>query len=126
MTIMISGTNSLSSKCGAYHRWVTNGLICTDWLLFPLKTGKRQPQCTRQECAMVLYPIKYQKHVKQQEVIIMNLERELKAAREEIYKLKTGIVISNFMKQENSGIWEKPKHSESRFERFSANDAVEV
>lgn len=55
----------------------------------------------------------------------MNLERELKAATEEIYKLKTGNV-SNFMKQNNSGIWEKPKYSKSRFQRFSANDAGEV
>jgi hypothetical protein len=64
--------------------------------------------------------------VKQQEVRIRNLERELKAAREEICKLKTGNLSSNFMQQENSGIWEKPKHSKSGFHTFSANDAGQV
>jgi hypothetical protein len=48
-------------------------------------------------------PCKYQKHVKQQEGRIRNLEREKKAAREEICKLKAGSVSSNFMEQDNSG-----------------------
>jgi hypothetical protein len=47
-------------------------------------------------------------------------------AREEICKLKTDNVSSYFMQQENSGLWEKPKHSKSRFHRFSANDAGQV
>jgi hypothetical protein len=64
--------------------------------------------------------------VKQQGERIRNLKRELKAAREEICKLKTGNVSSNFMQQESSGNWEKPKHSKSRFQRFSANDAGQV
>jgi hypothetical protein len=44
---------------------------------------------------MILYPIKYHKHVKQQEVRIRNLEEELKAAREEMCKLKTDNVSNN-------------------------------
>jgi hypothetical protein len=48
------------------------------------------------------------------------------AAREEICKLKTGNVSSNFMQQENSGNWENPKHSKSRFQMFCANDAGQV
>jgi uncharacterized coiled-coil DUF342 family protein len=47
-------------------------------------------------------PCKYQKHVKQQEVRIRQLEKELKAAREEICKLRAGNVSSNFMEQDNS------------------------
>jgi hypothetical protein len=71
-------------------------------------------------------PCKYQKHVKQQGERIRNLEKELKAAREEICKPKTGNVSSSFMQQENSGNWEKPKLYKSRFWRFSANDAGQV
>jgi hypothetical protein len=41
--------------------------------------------------------------VKQQEDRIRHLEKELKAAREEICKLKAGNVSSNFMEQNNSG-----------------------
>jgi hypothetical protein len=88
---MMSGANNLSSKCGTCHRWVTNGLICTGCC------NCFQPQCTRQVHAMVLYPIKYQKHVKQWEVRMRNLERKLKAAKEKICKLKRGNVSSNFM-----------------------------
>jgi hypothetical protein len=54
------------------------------------------------------------------------LVKGIKAAREEICKLKTRNVSSNFMQQENSGNWEKPKHSKTRFQRFSANDAGQV
>jgi hypothetical protein len=45
--------------------------------------------------------------VKQQEDRIRHLEKELKAAREEICKLKAGNVGSNFMEQDNSGNWKK-------------------
>jgi hypothetical protein len=61
--------------------------------------------------------------VKQQEGRIRHLEKELKAAREEICKLKAGNVSSNFMEQDNSRNWEKTKNSNSRSHRFSANDA---
>jgi predicted RNase H-like nuclease (RuvC/YqgF family) len=43
---------------------------------------------------------KYQKHVKQQEERVRHLERELRAARKEIYKLEGGIVSSNFMQHD--------------------------
>jgi hypothetical protein len=45
---------------------------------------------------------------------------------EEICKLKAGNVISNFMEEDNSGKWKKPKKSNSRSHRFSANDACQV
>jgi hypothetical protein len=56
---MMYDTDSLSSKCGACHRWVINGLICTQclWLLLPLKLSNHQPQRTIQEHAIVLYPM---------------------------------------------------------------------
>jgi hypothetical protein len=56
---IMSNTLTLSNKCGPCHRWVINGLIGTDrlWLLLPLKLCNHQPQCTRQEHAMVLYPM---------------------------------------------------------------------
>jgi hypothetical protein len=41
--------------------------------------------------------------VKQQEERIRHLEKELKAAMEEICNLKAGNVSSNFMEQEKSG-----------------------
>jgi hypothetical protein len=90
---MMSDTDSLSKKCVACYRWVINGLICTDclWLLLPLKLCNHQPQCTRQEER------------------IRHLEKELKAAREEICKLKARNVSSNFMEQDNSGNWKKKK-----------------
>jgi predicted RNase H-like nuclease (RuvC/YqgF family) len=55
-------------------------------------------------------PFKYQKHVKQQQERIRHLEKELKEAREEICKLKSGNVSSNFMEQDNSGNWKKQKY----------------
>jgi hypothetical protein len=42
-------------------------------------------------------PCKYQKHVQQREKRIRHMEKELKAAREQICKLKAGNVSSNFM-----------------------------
>jgi hypothetical protein len=38
---------------------------------------------------------------------IRHLEHELKAAREDICKLKAGNVSSNFKEQDNSGNWKK-------------------
>jgi hypothetical protein len=63
-------------------------------------------------------PCKYQKHVKRQEGRIKHLENELKAAREQICKLKAGSVSSNFMQQDNSGNWKQPKNSNSSSHRF--------
>jgi hypothetical protein len=40
--------------------------------------------------------------MKQQEGKITHLEKELKAAREEICKLKAGNISSNFVEQDNS------------------------
>jgi hypothetical protein len=40
--------------------------------------------------------------VKQQEGRIRHLEKELKAAREKICKLRAGNVSSNFMEEDNS------------------------
>jgi hypothetical protein len=53
----MSHSDCLSNKCGACHRWVINGLICTEclWLLLPLKLCNHQSQCTRQEHDTVLY-----------------------------------------------------------------------
>jgi hypothetical protein len=61
---------------------------------------------------------KYQKHVKQQEWRIGHLEQELKAAREEISRLKA----VNVRKQRNSNNWITSKNSKSRCHRFSAAD----
>jgi hypothetical protein len=66
---------------------------------------------------------KYQKHVKQQEWRIRYLEKELKAAREEISRLKVVNVSSSVRKQRNSNNWITPKNSKSRCCRFSADDA---
>lgn len=54
---IMSDTYSLSTKCGAGCRWVTNCLIsrdCDYW--FHLKC-KHHPQHTRQEDVMVLWPM---------------------------------------------------------------------
>jgi hypothetical protein len=53
-------------------------------------------------------------------------EQELKAAREEINKLKAGNISSSFIEQDTSGHWKKPKNSKSRCYRFSANDVSNV
>jgi hypothetical protein len=66
---------------------------------------------------------KYQKHVKQQEWRIRHLEQELKAAREEISRLKAVNVSSSVRKQRTSNNWITPKNSKSRCCRFSADDA---
>jgi hypothetical protein len=47
--------------------------------------------------------------VKQQEERIRHLEKELKAAREEICKLKAGNVSRIFMEQDNPGNWRRQK-----------------
>jgi hypothetical protein len=65
-------------------------------------------------------------YVKQQEGRIGHLERALKAAREEICKLKAVNVISNFMEQNNAGNWKKPKKFQLWVHRFTANDASQV
>jgi hypothetical protein len=65
--------------------------------------------------------------VKQQEERNGHLEKELKAAKEEICKLKAGNVSSNFMEQDNSGSWGGGGNKyNSRSHRFSANDAYQV
>jgi hypothetical protein len=69
-------------------------------------------------------PYNFQQHVKQQERRITHLAKELKAAREEICKLKAGNVNSNFLEQENSGNW--GGNSNSRAHKFSANDAGQI
>jgi predicted RNase H-like nuclease (RuvC/YqgF family) len=66
---------------------------------------------------------KYQKHVKQLEWRIRHLEQKLKAAREEISRLKAVNVSSRVRKQRNSNHWITPKISKSRCRRFSADDA---
>jgi hypothetical protein len=43
--------------------------------------------------------------VKQQEERIRQLEKELKAAKKELYTMKGGNASSNFMQQDNSGSW---------------------
>jgi hypothetical protein len=69
---------------------------------------------------------KYQKHAKHQEGKIRRLEQELKAAREEISRLKAGNVSSSIREQGKLETWIKPKNSKSRCRRFSANDAPQV
>jgi hypothetical protein len=64
--------------------------------------------------------------VKQQEGTIRHLEKEGKATREEICKLKAGNVTSMFMEQDNSGNGGADKNSNSRPRKFSANDASQV
>jgi hypothetical protein len=54
------------------------------------------------------------------------LEQELKAAREEICKLKVGNISSNFIEEDIIASWKKPNNSKSRCCRFSANDASQV
>jgi hypothetical protein len=71
-------------------------------------------------------PCKYQRKSKKQEERIRHWEQVLKAAREEIYKLKAGNISSSFIEQDISGHWEKPKNSKSRCRRFSANDISKV
>jgi hypothetical protein len=69
---------------------------------------------------------KYQKHAKHQEGKIRHLEQELKAAREEISRLKAGNVSSGSREQGKLETWIKPKNSKSRCRGFSANDAPQV
>jgi hypothetical protein len=69
---------------------------------------------------------KYQRHVKQQEWRIRHLEQELKAAREEISRLKAVNVSSSVRKQGNSNNCITPKNYKSRCRRFSADDALLV
>jgi hypothetical protein len=66
---------------------------------------------------------KYQKHAKQQEWRIRHFEQELKAAREEISRMKAVNVSSSVRKQRNSNNWITPKNSKARCHRFSADDA---
>jgi hypothetical protein len=108
---MMSGTNnSLSSKCEACHSLVTNGLICTDCgCYFYLNCASTSPIAPDRIMPWCCVPCKYQQHVKQQERRIMNLEKELKAAKEEICKLEAGSVNNNFMEQDISGNWEENK-----------------
>jgi hypothetical protein len=54
------------------------------------------------------------------------LEQELKAAREEICKLKAGNISSSFIEQDISGHWKKSINSKSRCCRFSANDVSKI
>jgi hypothetical protein len=69
---------------------------------------------------------KYQKHAKHLEGRIRHLEQELKAAREEISRLRAGNVSSSIREQGKLETWIKPKNSKSRCCRFSADDAPEV
>jgi hypothetical protein len=64
--------------------------------------------------------------VKQQEERNRQLKKELRAAREENCKLKAENVSSNFVEQDNSGIWGKGGNKyNSRSHRFSANYACQ-
>jgi hypothetical protein len=71
-------------------------------------------------------PCKYQKHAKHQEGVIRHLEQELKAAREDISRLRAENVSSSIREQGKLEIWIKPKNSKSRCRRFFANDAPQV
>jgi hypothetical protein len=69
---------------------------------------------------------KYQKNAKHQKGRIRHLEQQLKAAREEISRLKAGNVSSISREQGKLETWIKPKNSKSRCRRFSANVAPHV
>jgi hypothetical protein len=69
---------------------------------------------------------KYQKHAKHQEGKIRHLEQELKAAREEISRLRAGNISSSIREQCKLETWIKPKNSKSRCCMFYAEDAPQV
>jgi hypothetical protein len=72
---------------------------------------------------------KYRKHVRYQEGKIRYLERELKAASEEINYLKAGdkrSKIKDWGISDDLCNWPKPKNSKSTTLRFSADDDPNV
>lgn len=123
---MMSG--SLSGKCGACRRWVTNGLICkTCNCCFHINCASISPSLTEKSMPWDCMTCNYQKRAKYQEERIRFLELELKAAREEIKFLKAGNTSSKVKDQDNSsGFWIKPKNSKSKAHRFSADDVSHI
>jgi hypothetical protein len=69
---------------------------------------------------------KYQKHVKQQKGQNQAPGKGSKGSQEEICKLKAGYVSGNLIDQDNLRNWKKPKNSNSKSHRFSANDASQI
>jgi hypothetical protein len=114
---------SLSGKCGACRRWVTNGLICnTCNCCFHINCTSTNPNMG-EDCMSC----KYQKHIKYQEGKIRYLELELKVARDEVNVLKNRNMSNKIRDKDNANnIWLKPKNSKSRAHRFSANDVSHI
>lgn len=124
---MMSGTNSLSNKCGACRRWVTNGLSCTECgFCFHINCASASHRVADGSRPWYWEPCKHQSHSKKQDERIRHLEQELEAAREEICKLKAGNISNSFLERDIFGHWKKPKNSKSRCRRFSANDVCKI
>ena len=123
---MMSG--SISGKCGACRRWVTNGLICkTCNCCFHINCASISPSPTEKNMPWDCMTCNYQKRAKHQEDRIRFLELELKAAREKIQFLKAGNTSSKVKDQENSNdSWIKPQNSKSRARRFSADEVSHI
>jgi protein tyrosine/serine phosphatase len=69
----------------------------------------------------------YQQHIKYQEGRIRYLELELKAARNEVNLLKNGNTSNTIRDKNNANnVWLKPKNSNSRARRFSADDVSHI
>ena len=80
---------SLSGKCGACRRWVTNGLICNSCnCCFHINCTSTNLNMGEDGIPWDCMPCKYQKHIKYQEGRIRYLELELKVARDEVKLLK--------------------------------------
>ena len=119
---------SLSGKCGACHRWVTNGLICnTCNCCFHINCTSTNPNMGEEGMPGDCRSCKYQKRIKYQEGRIRYLELELKAARDEVNLLKNRNMSNKIRAKDNANdIWLKPKNSKSRAHRFSAIDVSHI
>jgi hypothetical protein len=75
----------LSGKCGACHRWVTNGLVCNNCnCCFHTNYASTGSNLIEENMPWDCVSFRYQKQARFQEERIRYLEQELKAAREEI------------------------------------------
>ena len=84
-------STSISGKCVACRRWVTNGVICNNCdCCFHINYANSSPSLLENSMQWNCITCKYQKHAKHQEQRIRHLEQELRSAKTEIKFLKTG------------------------------------